>query len=148
MFKYLFSAILHDGTIIAQNQQDQGSIEGKNCYYDVIQAENAGKLRAFALYNQETGDEFLIDIGGDCHFECNSPHKNDETGEIIYSGTSFKLHGEEKLRNIRLIWFIQREMVLDVVNTQVIANKIKSYNFGFQGSLPDGSNFQRVVTLE
>jgi hypothetical protein len=141
-FKYLFKALCFDDSLpenekfytIEQTQDDASpTTPGRNCYYDVIQAEKAGNLRAFAIYEQTTGDEYLIDLS-DCHFEVNQK--------------SFKLHGAAELDNIRLIWFIKRELILDVVNTTVLNNQITSYNFGFQSNdRKTNENKQFIMTL-
>lgn len=151
MFKYLFKALITDPSkengfyYIEQNQEDKGLVEGRNCFYDVLQVKD--KLRAFALYNQETNEEWVLDLS-DGHFEHNFPTLNIDTGEVIYQGSSFKLHGELELENLRLIWFIRRQMLLDVVNTKVVNNVISSYNFGFQANLKTtGENKEFVITL-
>jgi hypothetical protein len=141
MFKYLFRALLNDDSFIEQNHEDKGSVEGRNCFYDVLQAQEKGNLKAFAVYDS-AGNEWLIDIGGDCHFEHNLILS--ET-EAKYS--SFKLHGEKILTNKRLIWFIRRELVLDVVNTTVQSNEITSYNFGFQATDNQGKNHEFIISL-
>lgn len=146
MFKYLFKALLDNGQIVEQNQEDKGSVSGKNCFYDVLCAEKEGKLRAFAIYNQETLDEWLIDLCT-CTFEHNVPTKNPDTGEIIYAGEKFKLHGNLVLHDIRLIWFLERSMELDIVNNKILTNQIKSYNFGFQANDSAGQNHKFIITL-
>lgn len=155
MFKYLFKALLFDPSqkendqysMIEQNENDiSPTTPGKNCFYDVIQAENAGLLRAFALYNQETGEEWLVDLN-DGHFEHNFPSKNEETGEIVYEGSKFILHDDLSLDNKRLIWFLRRELTVNVVDSSIIKDGISCYNFGFHGNDKSGKNHKFIVTL-
>jgi hypothetical protein len=139
-FKYLFKALLKDGSLIEQNQEDRGSVEGRNCFYDVLQ--KMDQLRAFALYNQETGEEWLVDLN-DGHFEHNLVTID---GQMTKSG--FKLHGSKEYENVRLVWFINRQLILDVVNTTIQSNEVTAYNFGWQANLKStGENHEFVISL-
>jgi hypothetical protein len=132
-FKFLYKALLKDNTLIELTQDDvSATTPGKNCYYDVLQAEKAGNLRAFAIYSQDTGDEFLVDLQ-DLHFEVN--------------GVSFFLHGDERLTNIRLVWFLNREISANYSDLSFKGDRFTGYNVGFQGSAPDGSNKQYVIKV-
>jgi hypothetical protein len=129
MFKYLFKALLNDGTVIEQTQEDKSpTTEGKNTFYDVLQ--NMDKLRVFALYHQETGAEYLIDLK-DAHFEVNQ--------------SPLFLHDEE-VKNIRLIYF-RRNMAIVNVTTQEVSQNVASYHFGFQANTLNGENVQKVMVL-
>ncbi len=129
MFKYLFKALLKDGSLIEQTQEDKSLIaEGKNAFYDVLQ--NMENVRAFSLYNQETGAEHLVDLL-DGRFEVN--------------GCSFYLHDEEGLEDIRLIYF-RRNLVMANIVTSEVAQGVKSYHFGFQAR-HKGQNLQRVMVV-
>ena len=140
MFKYLFKALFTDNTIIEQTQEDKGSIDGRNCFYDVIQ--KMDKLRAFAIYNQETGEEWLVDLN-DGSFQHNYPTNSQEMTQSV-----FKLHGDKEFENLRLIWFMKRQLVLDIVNTEISSNEILGYNIGWQGNLKStGENKEFIITV-
>jgi len=128
-FKYLFKALLNDGSVIEQTQEDKSqTTEGKNAFFDVMQ--NFDKLRAFALYNQETGEEHLIDLQ-DGHFEVNQ--------------IPFAFHDEE-IKDIRLIYF-RRNLVLANITTSQVSQTVASYHFGFQALNAQGHNVQKVMVL-
>lgn len=143
-FKYLFKALLTDNSIIEQTQDDKSkTTPGKNCFYDVLQ--NFDKVRAFALYNQINGVETVLDLHG-CRFEINRPPFPGEGDEFVNLST-FTLHGEEVLTNIRLIWFFDRRIELNVVDTAIVSNQIVGYNCGFQGNDKNGENKQYILRL-
>ena len=129
MLKYLFKALLNSGAVIEQTQQDTSALlEGKNAFYDVMQ--NFDNLRAFALYDWESIDEYLVDLS-DGHFEINQ--------------TKFFLH-DEPISNIRLIYF--RRNVAEVsLGGETGPQQTISYHLGFQASATDGSNRQFILRL-
>jgi len=125
MLKYLFKALFTDGTILEQNQNDQSTTTpNKNAFYDVLQRLN--EVRAFALYNQETGEEWLTDLK-DGHFEHNQ--------------SPFFIHDEE-LINKRLVFFKRNSF--NALNGQPLS---VTYHLGFQSNKMDGSNVQKVIML-
>ena len=127
--KYLFKALLKDGTTIEQTQEDKSTTtEGKNAFYDVLQ--NTENLRAFALYNQETQEEYLVDLV-DGRFEAN--------------GASFFMH-DEQIQNIRLIYFKRNFLIVNLPGNPELTNV--TYHFGFQANtVGSGANLQRVMVL-
>jgi hypothetical protein len=123
--KYLFKALLNDGSFIEQTQDDKSSTtEGKNAFYDVLQ--NLNELRAFALYNQETGDEALIDLK-EQRFEINN--------------ASFFLH-EESVTNVRLVFF--KRNTIDCLTGETLPVQ---YFLGFQANNEAGQNVQFTIRL-
>jgi len=125
MPKYLFKALFKSGEILEQSPDDQSATtKGKNCFYDVLQRLN--EVRAFALYNQETGEEWLTDLE-DGHFEHNQ--------------SPFFIHDEE-LTNKRLIFFKRNSF--NALNGQPLS---VTYHLGFQSNKMDGSNVQKVIML-
>ena len=126
-FKYLFRALLNNGTILEQNQEDSSKfVPGKNSFYDVLQ--EISSVRAFSLNNVETGDEYLVDLA-DGHFEIN------QIPFLMY---------DEPVKNPRLIYF--RRNVVSVFGDNV-SQGISSYHFGWQWNCSDGSNIQRIMKI-
>ncbi len=130
MLKFLFKALLQDGTIIEQDQTDTSkTTPNKNAFYDVLS--NIDKVRAFAFYDVCSGDEYLVDLA-DGHFEINQK--------------PFFMHNiDDSITNRRLIYY--KTNVVNVVGGQVASQKTYSYTFGWQGNLPDGKNVKYVMTL-
>lgn len=126
-FKYLFKALFHDKTTIDQTADDNSIITpGKNSFYDVLkQLEN---VRAFALYNQETNNEYLVDLS-DGHFEINQ--------------IPFKLHEEEYITNIRLIYF-RRNYIHSGAGETI--HEVH-YFFGWQANDERGQNVKKLMKL-
>ncbi len=125
--KYLFKALFRDNTVIEQSADDNSLITpGKNAFYDVLkQLEN---VRAFALYNQETNDEYLVDLD-DGHFELNQ--------------VPFRLHEEEYLTNIRLIYFRR-----NYIYSGSSGNSHDIHFFlGFQANDATGQNVKKLMRL-
>lgn len=131
--KFIFKCLLNSGMVLEQTTDDKSqTTPNKNAFYDVLQ--NMSEIRAFALYNQETGEEWLLDLL-DQHLEHNIPKIN------VYS--VFRLNRyDEKLDNVRLIYY--KTNFFDFINrekTSVI------YTLGFQGNLLNGENKQYTLTL-
>ena len=125
MMKYLFSALMNDGTTINQTQEDKSqTTEGKNAFYDVLQ--RLEEVTAFALYNQETQDEYLVDLR-DGHFEVNQIQLN--------------LH-LEAIFNLRLIFF--KRHVINFITREHYPVK---FVFGFQANDEAGKNVQFTMTV-
>lgn len=64
-----FIATFADGTQIFQNAEDKGSVEGHNCFYDVLQKQLDTPLVCFVLAG-ENYPTFGVDLK-DGHFEVN-----------------------------------------------------------------------------
>lgn len=64
-----FVATFADGTQILQNAEDRGSVEGRNCFYDVLQKQLDSPLVCFVLAG-EGYPTFGVDLR-DGHFEVN-----------------------------------------------------------------------------
>ncbi len=125
-FKYLFRALLNNGTILEQNQEDCSKFTpGKNCFYDVLQ--EISNVRAFALYNEE--NEYLVDLA-DGHFEINQ--------------VPFFIH-DEPVHDLKLIYF--RRNVIAVNVGVSIEQSIQSYHFGWEGKNNEGSNVKRIMKI-
>lgn len=129
MFKYLFKCLFNDKLIIEQTQEDKSvNTVGKNAFFDVLS--RLSDVRAFALYNIETKDEYLVDLA-DGHFEIN--------------GRIFRLCDEEQLINYRLIFFKRNVIMVRIGASQT--QKV-SYHFGWQANRPDGTNIKRIMILD
>ena len=123
--KYLFVALFNDGSTIEQTQEDKSQhTEGKNAFYDVLQRLN--DLRAFALYNQETQDEYLVDL---------------QDGRFEINGASFILH-EEPVSNLRLVYFKRNR-----ISMMTGEHYDPLFFIGFQGNNALGQNVQRTITV-
>lgn len=123
--KYLFKCLFNNGEKLEQTQEDKSqTTENKNAFYDVLQRLN--EVRAFALYSQETKQEYLVDIS-DGHFEVNSG--------------KFFLHNEY-LTNLRLIFF--KRNTIDMSTGRPYPQQ---YILGFQGNDINGNNKQYTITL-
>lgn len=123
--KYLFKALLFDGSMIEQTQEDKSATtEGKNAFYDVLQ--RLDEVRAFGLYNQETGEEYLVDLH-DGHFEVNN--------------VPFFLHNEV-LTNLRLVFFKRNTINFTTHEVYPVL-----YNFGFQANDEAGNNVKKIMTV-
>lgn len=123
--KYLFTALLHDGSVVEQTQEDKShTTEGKNAFYDVLQ--KMDQVRAFALYNQETQDEYLIDL---------------EDGRFEVNGASFIMH-EEPLTNFRLVYF-KRNKISMITGEHYDP----LYFIGYQANNAAGQNVQHTLTV-
>lgn len=121
MSKYLFKCLLNSGEIITQNETDQSTTTpNKNTFWDVLQRLN--EVRAFGLYNQENGDEWLVSIE-DGHFEHNMQ--------------PFLVGDEGELANRRLIYF--KRNIMNALNGEKL-NEV--FFIGYQGNRADGSNAQ------
>lgn len=129
--QYHFKALLRNGTIIDQSRQNDQSAttEGRNAFYDVLQ--NIEEVRAFSLFSDDGADEYLIDL---------------ETLLFEVNGKQFKMTDEE-LTNIRLIYFVRKAVVRDLVQNTTVQG-IVSYHFGFQGLNGAGENVQRVMVIK
>lgn len=129
MFKYLFQCLFRDGSTVKQTQEDKSiSVEGKNAFFDVLS--RLSEVRAFALYNTETNDEYLVNLD-DGHFEVNR--------------RSFRICDEEQLINFRLIFFKRTTILVNLGGRN--DNKRIEYHFGWQANRPDGSNVKRIIIL-
>lgn len=129
--KYLFKALLKDGTVISQTQEDvSATTKDRNAFYDVLQ--KIDEVRAFALYDTESpdNDEYLVDLA-DGHFEINQK--------------PFFMHNEN-VHNLRLIFFKRNLHALNLMDSTSRLVSI-GYNFGFQGTDDAGNNVQRIMTL-
>lgn len=123
--KYLFHALFRDGTTVEQTQEDKSvTKEGKNAFFDVLQ--RLDDVRAFALYNQETQDEYLIDLE-DCHFEVNN--------------VPLRLHNDHII-NPRLIFF--KRNTISATTGEVFPVQ---HIFGFQANDVAGKNVQFTMTV-
>lgn len=130
-FKYLFKCLFKDNTILEQTQSDiSQSNPQKSAFYDIQQ--RLGDVMAFALYNTETKDEYLVDLR-DGHFEINQ--------------VSFKVYCEDNLSNIRLIYFRRHVHLFNVGAANEETSHKVSYNFGFQAVDSCGKNVKHIITL-
>lgn len=123
--RYLFKAVLFDGTLFEQTQEDKSIYtEGKNAFYDVLQRLN--EVHAFALINQETGQEYLVDLT-DGHFEA--------------EGVPFLLHNDP-IGDFKLVFFKRNTIGITNRNPYPVG-----YNFGFEAKDLANNKIQRLVTL-
>jgi len=59
--KYLFKAILKDGSLIEQTQEDKSShTENRNCFYDVLQ--KMDEVIGFGMENTENNDQYWVNL--------------------------------------------------------------------------------------
>ncbi len=123
--KYLFTAILQDGTTFTQDQNDVSThTPDKNAFYDVIQ--RLKEVRAFGLINTETQDEYMVDFA-DGHFEVN--------------GIPMFLHNEV-IMEPKLIFF-KRNTISPATGEAYPVG----YNFGFEAKTLNGQKIERLMTI-
>lgn len=97
--KYLFCAMLKDGTVVEQNEADTSSrVEGKNAFYDLLEVDEEGNPKThsddgklickddIALFQLEDGEHrYLVDLT-DGHFEVQHPKGKKIVGAHFYLG--------------------------------------------------------------
>lgn len=138
----LFYANYADGTQIAQNQEDIGTVEGRNCFFDVLEKEKETPLISFVLANGT--HSFGVDLV-DGHFEVN--------------GVPFFMHDlkrtEADLKNFRIIYFRNVEQITNVtvdpdtgepLDGTVLAVKV-GYTIGWQANDETGKNIQKYIKV-
>jgi len=124
--KFLFSALLKDGTVIQQTHEDVSQTTvGKNAFFDVIQ--RLSEVAAFVLLNTENNDSYAVNLI-DGHFEVNQ--------------VPFFLHNE-LVQNIRLIFF--KRNTINFTTREVLPVQ---HIFGFQCNLVEtGENRKFLMTV-
>jgi len=126
--KYLFKAILKDGSLIEQTQEDKSShTENRNCFYDVLQ--KMDEVIGFGMENTENNDQYWVNL---------------QNGEFIINNAPFFFH-EGELRNIRLIYFKRNYIHRNLVTQE--ETRQYSYHFGYQALNEKGENVQKVIAL-
>lgn len=130
--KYLFTAIMQDGSYICQNHNDTSVKDStRSSFYDVLsEIEKGNKCLLFYLttnYDTLTPTDYSVDLR-DGHFEVN--------------GDPFFLH-KDPVTDFRLVYF--REIKKKIEN-MVEVETITTFNLGWQSTI-NGENIQRIVTL-
>ncbi len=131
--KYLFTAEFEDGYFIDQDPDDKSVLEpeSRSGFYDVMEVIKDGrKLNKFSL--TDGIDIYAVDLLNG-NFEINTlPIRVIETALNVPYPSEFKI-----------IYFRQvtRQFNADLgsMNVNVV------YQLGWQGTLPDGSNIQRII---
>lgn len=128
--RYLFTAVLKDGTSIKQTIQDVSFLqEGKSAFFDVMQ--RMGDVKAFLLESVEGLTKAAVSLE-DGHFELN--------------GDSFFV-GEEPSDQVqfRLIYFKRNFRRFDIGMTNQTSHVVHYY-IGWQATVK-GENIQRTIGL-
>lgn len=128
--KYLFTAVLKDGTKIQQTSLDKSILdESKSAFFDVMQ--NLGEVKAFLLESTEGLTKAAVSLE-DGHFELN--------GNVFFVGDS-----PEGGTELRLIYFRRNFRDFNVGMTTQTDHTIHYY-FGWQATVK-GENIQRTIGL-
>lgn len=131
---FLFVATFEDGTQIFQNPEDRSAhVEGKNCFFDVLQYAEKSPLICFVLGSVEANwaVTFGVDLR-DGHFEVN--------------GIPFfqHRHDRETLEGFRLIYFRNNRIEL---SGDGISDHSVGYTLGWQTTGLDGGNVQKIIKI-
>lgn len=141
--RYLFKALLQDGTIFEQTLEDKSKIdpEKRNAFYDLLQADAAGnKIVTFGIFGVNEKKALVVDLR-DGHFELN--------GTIL-------IHGEVLPGPIplKLIYYRAVEQDLQVtykvktgeVLKEVAGDHRDQYFVGWEANF-NGKSYKQVLGL-
>ncbi len=131
--KYLFSALLTDGQIYEQTEDDVSKTNPlKSAFYDICQETEKGNApKIFALSNESA--VYLINLDSECPY-----------GEI--NAAKFRLSAKP-VKDVRLIYFRKRSEMFtpnfEGMSSQTI------FCLGYQGNdIQTGENVQYILEIE
>jgi hypothetical protein len=121
--KYLFVAVLVDGTKIEQTPDDVSKFDPtRSAFFDVV-----GKVvERFELYSDD--ESFSVSL---------------KDGSFQHDFSTFRLH-DEQLKDYKLIYF--RRHKHHMIAGKQVGHDIE-YHFGWEAKGPDGKNIQRTIIL-
>lgn len=126
-----FVATFADGSQIVQTADDAGTVEGRNCYYDVLQRQKEVPLVCFVLA-AENYPAFGVDLR-DGHFEVN--------------GVPFFQHTQQ-LKDFQLVYFRNVSQHRTISRNGGTIDTVEvGYDLGWTTENAEGEAFERVMRI-
>jgi hypothetical protein len=131
--KFLFTATLNDGTVIEQNHEDKGSIEGKNCFASVLA--RIDDVVEFGFTSTETAYAISVSLI-DGSFNANGVRFSACPSEMI----------EKRIvpTKYRLVYF--KKVTQHMSQAGEHLGTATEFHCGWQTTV-DGRNFQQTVSV-